>query len=167
VFLGQFGEAALYSAETINNDGSVNTCEYSDFLQRMSDGGKNENQLKQIRRFIQKFVNETGVLEDDLKSEGSGFYRLPPHWFRFRESKGEKDWGLRLYCLMVSPKILILFNGGLKTHQNPKKCNNCKEHYMFAQAFTNAFLDAKVKGDIEIEDYSIKADSGFYLNVNV
>ena len=165
VFLKESVKAAFYSAEVVRDDNRTEEYLYKDFVSRMTDGGKNEGQLNQINRYIQRIFNE-GAKKEFFGSEGIAD-RLPPPKFHYWDSDGVTDWGLRLYCLRVEGdcNIIILLNGDRKTSQNPRDCPNCKPHFNFAVAFATAFYDSKMNGDIEIEGNSINTDENFLIDV--
>ncbi|MDI9365572.1 MAG: hypothetical protein QM541_11525 [Flavobacterium sp.] len=58
------------------------------------------------------------------------------------------DQGIRLYCIRITDKIVILLNGGIKTNQNPKLCSNVKRHFNIAWQLSAAITRAKLAGDI-------------------
>ena len=41
----------------------------------------------------------------------------------------KKDWGLRLYCIRLTDNVVVLLNGEIKTHPDPKKCSNVQRHF--------------------------------------
>ena len=46
-----------------------------------------------------------------------------------------EEYKLRLYCLRLSDSVVILFNGGMKTQDDPEKCPNVRTHFNNAQIF--------------------------------
>lgn len=53
---------------------------------------------------------------------------------RYLRSLGlEPPIALRLYCFLVGPRTLILFNGDLKTHDDPEQCPRVRPHFLLAK----------------------------------
>lgn len=40
---------------------------------------------------------------------------------------------LRLYCFPAGPRTLILFNGDVKTHDDPEQCPQVRRHFLLAK----------------------------------
>lgn len=40
---------------------------------------------------------------------------------------------LRLYCFPAGPRTLILFNGDVKTHDDPEQCPQVRPHFLLAK----------------------------------
>ena len=43
------------------------------------------------------------------------------------------DFGLRLYCILLTRELVVLLNGGIKTKRNPEDCENVKDHFLRAK----------------------------------
>lgn len=59
---------------------------------------------------------------------------------------------LRLYCLRISDKILIVGNGGVKTTRTYQEDEILSGYVMDLQKFDKLLKDAQAKGDIKIEN---------------
>lgn len=46
----------------------------------------------------------------------------------------KEDFGIRLYCIRLTDNLLILLNGDIKTHKDPRECGNVKQHFKRAIA---------------------------------
>lgn len=163
VYLQSYPAASFYSAQIVSDDVVYGEYEYLNFTKRMSVDSFNRKQLHEIKAFI-KHIGENGASEDLFKREDSA-ERLPPYWYKFLDSDGETDFGLRLYCVRVSHEIVILLNGDRKTTKAVMNCANCYPYFKFAQRFANAFYDAKYFGDIEISGHDINTEDNFILNI--
>lgn len=139
-------------------------CEFDDFQKRMRANKKDTYQLKELNRFIEMIGNQYGAQDQYFKREGYA-ERLPGPTFKFIDSDGETDFGLRLYCIRLSDQVVILLNGDRKTAQRVKDCKNCKPHFHFANNLSNAIYKAKLSGDIEIDGFDILTEDNFILNI--
>lgn len=141
--------------------------EYNDFRRRMlADGGKKQRQLGEIDKFIER-IGKNGASPDFFRTEGVAD-ALPPTRFRFFDSDGVKDMGLRNYCIVPSQDIVILLNGDLKTTQNPRDCPNCGKHFDFANDVAKSFYEALyVDKAIELDGkyINILTDEDFFINI--
>ena len=105
-----------------------------------------------------------GAQDQYFKREGMA-ERLPPPTFRFLDSDGESDFGLRLYVNRLSEELVILLNGDRKTAQSVRDCPNCKPHYEFANKISDAIYYAIKDEKIEINGKDILTDEGFFLEI--
>src|ERR1700722_6241233 len=64
---------------------------------------------------------------------------------------------LRLYCIRLTNRIVILLNGGMKTCDQAPPCPNVKEHFRFAQAVAKSI-------DTLLAERSIMIGEGFLIN---
>lgn len=154
----RFEKVAYYSAQIVGYEFS----EFHDFTMRMKKVKKDATQLSEINRFIQLIGTTYGAREQYFKREGSA-ERLPPAKFRFIDSDGETDFGLRLYCIRISESIVILLNGDRKTAQKIKDCPNCFPHFTLANKLSDAIYEATVQDKIEFDGMDILIDDDFTL----
>lgn len=165
LFLRNFLKVGYYTVQVINDDGTRAIPEFQDFQDRMSLEVKNLKQLNQLKRLIEKIGNYEGATQKNFRSENTAD-ALPPNWFKFWDSDGIVDFGLRLYCIRVSDDIVILLNGDRKTTQGALKCPNCQSHFVFANNIAKSFYEAKnVDKSIEIDGMNILFEEEFYLNI--
>ena len=52
---------------------------------------------------------------------------------------------LRLYCHWISHRIVLLYNGGIKTAANAQDCPNVSRHFYNAQSWTRQLNDIGVE----------------------
>ncbi len=62
---------------------------------------------------------------------------------------------LRLYCLRISDKILIVGNGGIKGTQTYQENIELNGYVMNLQVFDKLLKESQINGDITIEDNKI------------
>ncbi len=138
--------------------------EYRDFQRRMQKHWKDRKQLDELNRLIQSIGKIYGAQDRYFTREGFA-ERLPGPTHRFIDSDGESDFGLRLYCIRISDKIVILLNGDRKTTQSIRDCPNCKQHFDFANKLSDAIYDAQTKNKIEFMGFGISMDEDLVLNI--
>lgn len=70
---------------------------------------------------------------------------------------------LRLYCLRLSDKILILGNGGVKTTRTYEEDSKLKGHVLTLQKFERLLRDGVDDGSVIITEKHIETDEIFEL----
>lgn len=90
--------------------------EYYKFETAMEANEKDWRQTREIQKMIERIGDLYGAVEEKFDSEGI-FERLPNATYKFYDSDGETDYGLRLYCIRVNNEAVILLNGARKTTQ--------------------------------------------------
>lgn len=93
-------------------DGETQT----EFEKFMYDNGELENpQLKKdfdaIIAAIKKIIDDCGARENLFRPEGNNIKAIP---LCIEQRRGKGVGTLRLYCIRISEKILIIGNGGIK-----------------------------------------------------
>lgn len=125
--------------------------EFRDFQQRMSVGEKDKFELGEINRYIQKIGNRHGARPAHFRDEDAA-EGLPPPYHQFLETNMFGDFGLRLYCIRLSPSIVILLNGDRKTTLKAQECANCRPHFERARRIAKQISQAILDGYIEIDE---------------
>lgn len=133
---------------SVRYEGRQNS-EFKDFQLRMALG--NVVELAEINRYIEMIGQKYGAYEQHFKGEDAA-ERLPPPYHRFIESDNYDDFGLRLYCIRLSPSVVILLNGDHKTKRKALECKNCKPHFTKAVALAKKINQAILDGYIEINE---------------
>lgn len=150
---------------TLRIEGGLYT-EYANFCYRMKKDKKTKRQLGELNRLLYNIGNKYGAQDEFFKREGRA-ERLPPPTHRFFDSDGEDDFGIRLYCIKLSEEAVLLLNGDLKLAQRIKDCKNCKPHFDFANAVSDALYYAQQNDEIEIDGRDILVEEDFYLNIKL
>ena len=70
---------------------------------------------------------------------------------------------LRLYCLRLTDKILILGNGGIKTSRTYQEDNTLQGYVMDLQKFEKILKEEVRNGNVEITETEIKTDKTFEI----
>ncbi|MBY0478945.1 MAG: hypothetical protein K2Q24_14960 [Chitinophagaceae bacterium] len=125
--------------------------EFRDFQIRMTLQKKDRTDLAEINRYIQQIGDEYGAHTQHFKKEDAA-ERLPPPYHVFIETEEPNDYGLRLYCIRLSPSVVILLNGDRKTALKVHDCNNCYVHFDRARKISREIDRAITDGFIEIDD---------------
>lgn len=82
------------------------------------------------------------------------------------KKKNKVDFGIRLYCIYISPSIVILLNGDIKTVENsPKKCPNVASHFSNAIKIAKKLQDALNSDFVRYKLGEIELDDDFELNI--
>lgn len=134
--------ASLYTIIFENNDLS----EFSKFLTRFKDNGKLQRDYQLILYALQKIL-ENGVLERYFRREG----KMSDRVCALPIDSGK----LRLYCLRLSDKILILGNGGIKATRTYNEDSELNGYVLDLQQFDALLKEAEKDGSIKIEETSI------------
>ena len=125
--------------------------EFRDFLIRMNKNEKDKIELAEINRYIQEIGEKYGAHKEHFKDEDAA-ERLPPPYHQFIESGEPNDYGLRLYCIRLTPSVVILLNGDRKTALKVHDCKNCYVHFDRARKISRKINQAITDGFIEIDD---------------
>lgn len=132
---------------TVHFTGNERT-EYADFLARMGleSDPKHKQDLDDVRAAIQKIGNKYGAQlryfrdEHDIAHRGSAM--AVPSTLLMRSQ-------LRLFCQVLSPRVVILFNGDFKTKGpiSAQECRKVEPHFTKANALTSVINQALVEGE--------------------
>ncbi len=134
--------ASLYTIIFENDDIS----EFSKFMIRFKNIGRLQRDYQLILYALKKIL-ENGVLERYFRREGK---------YSDRVCALPIDSGkLRLYCLRLSDKILILGNGGIKSSRTYNEDAELNGYVTDLQQFDTLLKDAEKNGSIRIEETSI------------
>ena len=134
--------ASLYTIIFENDDMS----EFAKFLTRFKDNGKLQRNYQLILYALKKIL-ENGVLERYFRREGK---------YSDRVCALPIDSGkLRLYCLRLSDKILILGNGGIKASRTYNEDSELNGYVVDLQQFDAILKEAEKDGRIQIEETTI------------
>ena len=123
--------------------------EFRDFQLRMAI--ENVIELSEINRHIENIGRKYGAYPIHFRNEGAAD-GLPPPYHQFLESDDPDNYGLRLYCIRLSPSVVILLNGDRKTALKVQDCENCKPHFEKAVALSKKITKAIIDGNMEIDE---------------
>ena len=131
---------------------SESDSEFERFYARFKDDAEYNPDLMKIVALINK-IADMGALERYFRPEGKlkdGVCALP-----VLQSK------LRLYCLRLSDKILVLGNGGVKKTRTYNEDNTLKGYVLTLQNFEKLIREGEKDGTISITANTIETDKTF------
>ena len=131
---------------------SENDSEFERFYARFKDDAEYNPDLMRIVALINK-IADMGALERYFRPEGKlkdGVCALP-----VLQSK------LRLYCLRLSDKILVLGNGGVKKTRTYNEDDTLKGYVLTLQNFEKLIREGEKDGTISITANTIETDKTF------
>lgn len=117
--------------------------EYEKFLTKFKDNAQLNYDFQRILFALAKIV-EVGALERFFRNEGRMKDNLCALSIDSRR--------LRLYCLRISDKILIVGNGGEKTTRTYQEDETLSGYVMDLQKFDELLKEAQKTGTITIEN---------------
>ncbi len=161
----RFSRVQYYTVRKIRNEKPLIT-EFSDFLKRMGTTEQDQTELSEINKYIELIGERYGASPEHFKVEDAA-ERLPPPYHAFISSDIPDDFGMRLYCIRLSPTIVILLNGDRKTSLKVQDCKKCYRHFDFARRLSRRIDQAIQDGDIEldIENMEILAEDDFVFTI--
>ncbi len=128
--------------------------EFEKFLSRFKDDAEYSEDYALIAAFIRR-IYHTRALERYFRSEGKmkdSVVALP-----VISSK------LRLYCLRLSDKILIIGNGGVKKSRTYNEDSILKGHVVTLQKFEELLRQGIEDGSVLLTERTIETDNIFEL----
>lgn len=123
-----------------------------------------EEQAFQLSRLITESIgNKYGATDDFFDRVEDNAQALPP--VPKQRVEEIKDLGinfpLRLFCLRISEKVVVLFNGGIKDADTAQESKNLSFKFYEAQTFAKRIMESLHSGMIQIstdESYLINFD---------
>lgn len=133
---------------------SDNASEFQKFLSKFRESAEFSSEYQAIIRFVEQILTN-GALERYFRREGrmnDSVAALPV--LRSR---------LRLYCLRLTDKILILGNGDVKTSRTYEQDKKLQSYVLDLQRFERILRQEARLGTIKISERKIKADKIFEI----
>lgn len=152
-----YNKVTFYSAQL----GDRLVTEFKDFTIRAVQIDK--EQVAELFRFIQNIGQKYGAAPEHFKKEDNA-ERLPPPYYHI-STEAPNDYGLRLYCIRLTTKIVILLNGDKKSTQKVQDCKNCKKHFMIAKRISKCIDNAIRDNYIELKNFEIQIEDDFELTI--
>lgn len=145
------------TVKNIENEGIVkmytlqfsdaNLSEFEKFVQRFKDSGE-LNRDYQIIIYALSKISNNGALERYFRPEG----KMNDRVCALPVDSGK----LRLYCLRITDKILIIGNGGLKTTQTYEESEELLGYVMDLQKFDSLIKKEVANGSLTISETEIE-----------
>lgn len=150
ILLNDTEKCTIYSIQFIAESES----EYDRFYNKFINDAKLNADLLRIVQIVDR-IAEKGALERYFRYEGKkadSVMALP-----VLKSK------LRLYCLRLSDKILILGNGGMKKSRTYEEDDSLRGYVLTLQKFEELLKEGQRDGSVIITEKEIKTDKKFEL----
>lgn len=143
--------------------GDENKTELDKFYDNYQDDySKSVNYIKMwIAEIGEKFSAETRFFRPEDNAQA-----LPPPTKELRCLDIELDknnMNLRLYCIVLSPEIVILVNGGIKESDATRDSPSCWEQYSFTSNIASQIKTMIKQGSLTIKGKMLKRDKSFKL----
>lgn len=148
VLVNETDNCIIYSIQFLSEDES----EFERFYNKFKDDAVYNPDLVKIVAFINK-IAEKGALERFFRPEGKISDRVVA--LPVTSSK------LRLYCLRLSDKILILGNGGIKSTRTYNEDYSLSGYVMTLQKFDKLLKEGESEGSVKITETIIETDKSF------
>lgn len=128
--------------------------EFEKFVSKFKDDAEFNPDFQKIIAILSKIAGE-GAFERYFRIEGTPHDRVVA--LPILQSK------LRLYCLRLSDKILILGNGGIKATRTYQEDPMLRGYVLTLQKFDQLLKDGVANGSIEVTENTIETDNIFEL----
>jgi hypothetical protein len=143
-----FSKVTFYTLRFESNLKKDEMSETEKFLNQFVDDPVYKHELDRMLVFLRDLGEVDSAREWYFRHERNA-QALPPDKKNRKRHKSfdllpDNEYKLRLYCLRLSDSVVILFNGGLKTHNDPEKCPNVAPHFRNAQIFAKK-INEKLK----------------------
>ncbi len=150
ILVNEAKNCTLYTIQFLSNDES----EFEQFYNKFKDDVEFNPDLMRIVGFLGR-IADFGALERYFRPEGKMSDRVVA--LPVVTSK------LRLYCLRLSDKILILGNGGEKKTKSYEEDDELSGYVITLQNFDKLIKEGTKNGTIIVTENKIETDSTFDL----
>lgn len=79
----------------------------------------------------------------------------------------KENMNLRLYCIVLSPEVVILVNGGIKESQATSGSPTCWEKYLFTSNIASQIKKMEKEGHFLIKGKMLKRSKSFKLTYEI
>ncbi|MEW4923422.1 hypothetical protein [Algibacter sp. 2305UL17-15] len=121
-----------------------------------------------IKMWIAEIGEKYGVQDRFFRPEDNAKALPPPtKELRCLDLEFEKDnLNLRLYCILLSPEIVILVNGGIKESDATRDSPSCWEQYIFTSNIASQINKMMNQRHLIIKERMLKRSKSFNLTYN-
>jgi hypothetical protein len=109
-------------------------------------------------------IGERGAKPFFFRHEGPAF-ALPGKVDQALIESNLDDFGIRLYCGLLRPDLVLLLNGDIKTKLNPDECPNVGPHFRNAVKLVRVLLKAESDDFVRFTSSGIEMDEGFEIEI--
>lgn len=150
LLVNEGNNATIYTLQFLSESES----EFERFYSQFKEDTEYSEDLMRIVAFINK-IADSGALERFFRPEGK--YNDSVCALPVVKSK------LRLYCLRLSDKILILGNGSVKNTRTYDEDDTLKGYVMTLQKFEKLLKEEEKKGTVKVSTSEIVTNKTFEL----
>ena len=114
-----------------------------------------------IAEIGEKFSAEARYFRPEDNSEA-----LPPPFNQLESVDIEIDQdnlSLRLYCIVLSPEVVVLVNGGIKESQKTQDSPTCWEHFLLTSSLSSQMRQMIKGGHLTLKGKQLKRTKEFIL----
>lgn len=142
----RFRKVTYYSVQFEEEGESL----FLQFVNKHAAGDEYFEDLSLIRSWLRKIGEQIGAQDKYFRFEGArkGDARALPPPAKFIRV----DCSLRLYCMRINDRIVILFGGAKKTAEKAQDCDQVRPHLFLANKLTQAIDQAIKDKGIVIDD---------------
>jgi len=154
-----FTKVRYYTLKYIDQDKS----EIDKFYEKYSE--EYPKSVYFLKMWIQEIGEYKGALPQYFRKEDTVSALPPPaeELRRINIDGYQEKTKLRLYCIVLSPSVVLLVNGGIKESKLLKDSPTCYEQYIFTGSILNQINRMKRYGNLEIKEKDIICSSAFNL----
>lgn len=139
-----------YTIQFLSDDQS----EFEKFVSKFRQDAELNPDFQAIMRFVEQILSN-GALERYFRREG----RMNDSVVALPVLKSK----LRLYCLRLSDKLLVLGNGGVKNSRTYEEDDTLQGYVMDLQKFERLLRQEIRSGNVEITEHEIITDKTFEI----
>lgn len=127
-------------------------CEVEKFVTRFNIPAYKDD-YENIMSVVRYMGTCTGAEEHYFRHERAAEALPPPY----------RSGNVRLYCSRVSPDIVILGNGCVKTAQKVQQSEDCLFHFEFMNALSRQITERIVEGDLRMFNRQLEGNLHFKI----
>jgi hypothetical protein len=109
-------------------------------------------------------IGERGAKPFFFRHEGPAF-ALPGKVDQALIESNPDDFGIRLYCGLLRPDLVLLLNGDIKTKRNPDECPKVGPHFRNAVKLVRVLLKGESGDFVRFTSSGIEMDEGFEIEI--
>lgn len=128
----------------------------------LTDKGELAELIRHVENIADKWGIEKSLERKWLKPEDNAHRFVLPIEF---QNSANSEFGIRLYCVLLSDNVLMILNGDIKTAQWVRDCKRCEPHFDFANKVAIAIARDLNRGAIEIDNEGLLVEEDYTLYI--
>lgn len=160
----EYTYVTYYTVRLVGDDEPENLSETDKFYEEYDDPEHaNFSEFEVILKVIDAMGYHQKGAEDCLFRFEDAAHALPPKRGQARrvlEIEVIENSELRLYCIRLTNRIVVLLNGGVKTTDGALACSNVKSHFMLAQRVAKSIDGMLSEQSITVRGGQIVSNAG-------